>query len=111
MNQNIDTLLAEQSHQLDKERQRLTEELNGLHVSDGSGDNGATEYYPNGTDGGESPEPSSVRSNGLNFDADKQHKEEMNHAISDQRSESGYVEPPRTGRRFVRPPVRISIIL
>lgn len=96
MNQHIETLLTEQSHQLDKERQRLAEDLNGLHFSNaGNGDNGHNQQT-NGD--GESPEPY--------LDADKQHKEQLNQAISDQRSESNYAEPPRTGRRLVRPQVR-----
>lgn len=101
MNQNIDAVLAEQSHQLDKERQRLADDLNGLHFSNGgSGDNGgATDHYNDA-------EPASNRSNGSTLDADKQQKEELNQAISDQKSESNYPEPPRTGRRFVRPQVR-----
>lgn len=102
MNQNIDALLAEQSNQLDKERQRLADDLNGLHFSNGSGDNGEAEHY------GESPEPTSVRSNGSYLDEEKQQKEDLNQAISDQRSESNYGEQPRTGRRFVRPQVRFN---
>lgn len=105
--QNIETLLAEQSNQLDKERHRLLEDLNGLHFSNGSGDYGgsAENYQNHHDDNGELPEPESVRSNGSHLDADKLHKEQMNQAISDQKSESNY-EPPRTGRRFVRPQVR-----
>lgn len=100
MNQNIDSILAEQSNQLDKERQRLSEDLNSLNISNGSGDT-----VNHATNEGESPEPDSVRVHSSCLDAEKQQKEDLNQAISDQRSESNPSEPPRTGRRFVRPQV------
>lgn len=114
MSTNIDTILSEQTSQLDKERLRLAEDLESMHLNNncsGGGDNGGSlngmdnNNYP----GEESSRSSTARSTASQLNAEKRQKEEMNQAISDHHvSEAQYGMTPehsRTGRRLVRPQV------